>query len=77
MAVVADTSLSAEARKLATFVGTEALAGRSHCVGSGFLLTTGAGLTRAAASRAFNELTAAELIELVEGEIYLVAQVAA
>ncbi len=76
MAVVADKSLSPEARTLATFVGTEALAGRSHSVRSGFLLTTGAGLSRTATSRALGELTRAELIELVDGEIYLVAQVA-
>lgn len=76
MAVVAEKSLSAEARTLATFIGTEALAGRSYSTGAGFLLTTGAGLTRAAANRALGELTRAELIELVDGEIYLMAQVA-
>lgn len=75
MAVVADRTLSPDARTLATFVGTEALAGRSHSTGAGFLLTTGAGLTRAATSRALDELTRSELIELVDGEIYLVARV--
>ena len=75
MGVVADRALSPDARSLATFVGTEALAGRSHSVGAGFLLTAGAGLSRAATSRALDELSRAELIELVDGEVYLLAQV--
>tara|TARA_R110002020_G_scaffold150446_1_gene327146 strand:- start:8113 stop:8454 length:342 start_codon:yes stop_codon:yes gene_type:complete len=75
MGVVADRALSPDARSLATFVGTEALAGRSHSVGVSFLLTSGAGLSRSAASRAIGELTQAELIEFVDGEIYLLAQV--
>tara|TARA_R110002020_G_scaffold6361_15_gene26916 strand:+ start:6394 stop:6702 length:309 start_codon:yes stop_codon:yes gene_type:complete len=76
MGVVSDQALSLDARTLATFIGTEALAGRSHSNGAEFLLTTGAGLTRAATTRALNELAAADLIELVEDEIYLLAQAA-
>ncbi|MCY0094602.1 hypothetical protein [Hoeflea ulvae] len=69
-----DNDLSPDARTLAIFVGTEAIGGRAHSPSGSLNLTSGAGLSRAATNRAITELVSARLIELVDGEICLLAE---